>query len=191
MIAGKYLWVASTTVGKRSYVYRYSLSRLNAAKHKQYLTYDKAFPVATSSYVTVRGGDLWVGRHTTSDATAGRMYRYNISAAGNVGAKAISSMSTPGRVQSASFSGGHVIYSRSYGRTKASTITVVNLANRRSRSFAAPSMTQGSTIAAGWYYLTTESGASHYRYGEDRKGRSINPITRTHYASVSGLTGLV
>lgn len=191
VIKGGYLWVASTSAAGRSYVYRYSLSRITAAEPKQYLTYDKAYPVAVSSYVTVRGGDLWVGKHTTSDSVAGTMYRYNISARGNVGTKVLGTMTTPGRVQSASFSNGRVIYSRSYGRTKASTITVVNLTTGRSSSFGAPSMTQGTTIAGGWLYLTTESGASHYRYGEDGNGRSINPITRTHYASVSGLTGLV
>lgn len=191
VVHGKYLWVSSTSVNGLSWVYRYSLSRLNAAKPHQYLTYDKAFPVRTSSYVTVRGGDLWVGRHTTSAATAGTLYRYDITAAGNLSKNPIASMTTPGLVQSATFSNGRVIYSRSYGRRNASTITVVNLSTGRSSSFAAPSMTQGATLAAGWYYLTTESGASHYRYGEDGRGRSLNPITRTHYASASGLTGLV
>lgn len=191
VVHGKYLWVASTTVAGRSTVYRYSLSRLAAAKNTSYLTYDKAFSVATSSYVTVRGGNLWVGQHTTSDSTPGTMYRYNISKKGNLSKKSKASMITPGRVQGASFSNGRVIYSRSYGRTNPSMITVVNLTSKRSSSFSAPSMTQGSTIADGWYYLTTESGASFYRYGEDGRGRSINPITLTHYASVSGLTGLV
>ena len=191
VVHGKYLWVSSTSVNGLSWVYRYSLSRLAAAKPKQYLTYDKAFRVETSSYVTVRGGDLWAGRHTTSASTAGRMYRYNITARGNLSKNPIASMSTPGLVQGASFSKGRVIYSRSYGRTNSSTITVLNMTSGRSSSFAAPSMIQGSAIADGWYYLTTESGASHYRYGEDGRGRSLNPITRTHYASVRGLTGLV
>lgn len=191
VVHGKYLWVSSTSVNGLSWVYRYSLSRLAAAEPHQYLTYDKAFRVATSSYVTVRGGDLWVGRHTTSAATAGTMYRYNITTKGNLSKAPIATMTTPGLVQGAVFSNGRVIYSRSYGRTNASTITVVNLSTGRSAGFAAPSMTQGAAIAAGWYYLTTESGASHYRYGEDGRGRSINPITRTHYASVSGLTALV
>ncbi len=191
VVHGKYLWVSSTSVNGLSWVYRYSLSRLAAAKPHQYLTWDKAFRVETSSYVTVRAGDLWVGRHTTDINTSGTMYRYNITATGNLSAKPIASMTTPSQVQGASFSNGRVIYSRSYGRTKASTITVVNLSSGRTSSFAAPSMIQGSALAAGWYYLTTESGASHYRYGEDGRGRSLNPITNTHYASVSGLTGLV
>ena len=66
VIGTKYLWVASTDVNDNPYVYRYSLKRLAKAKHRSYLTrYDKRFPVAASSYVTLRGGDLWVGQHTT------------------------------------------------------------------------------------------------------------------------------
>lgn len=191
VIAGKYLWVASTGSTGIPWVYRYSLSRLAAAKPKQYLTYDKAFRVTTSSYVTVRGGNLWVGRHTTSDSTPGRMYGYDITSAGDLSTDPIAEMSTPGRVQGASFSNGRVIYSRSWKRNRPSTITVVNLTTGGSSSFDAPSMIQGSAIADGWYYLTTESGASHYRKGEDGDGTSLNPITRTHYASVRGLTGLV
>ena len=52
-------------------------------------------------------------------------------------------------------------------------------------------MTQGATIADGWYYLSTETGASKYKNGEDDKGESINPIGKVHYASVRGLKGLV
>ena len=189
VISGKYLWVANTTASGTSYVYRYSLAKFAKAKHKSYLGYDKAFQAKASSYLTVRSGDLWVGQHTKSDSTAGRMYRYDITKAGNLTYK--SSMATPGRVQGAVFSGKRVIYSRSWDRTKASTITVKNLSTGRQKSFAAPSMIQGATIADGWLYLTTESGASHYRYGEDGKGRSKNPITKTHYASLSWLKGLV
>lgn len=191
VISGKYLWVANTTASGTSYVYRYSLAKFAKAKHQSYLPYGKAFKVAASSYVTVRGGDLWVGRHTTSDSTEGRIYRYDVTKAGNL--RYLSSMATPGRVQSAVFSGKRVIYSRSWDRTKASTITVKNLSTGRQRSFAAPSMIQGATIADGWYYLTTESGASYYRYGEDNGGTktSKNPITKTHYASLSWLKGLV
>lgn len=191
VISGKYLWVASTTASGTPYVYRYSLAKFAKAKHKSYLGYDKAFPVKASSYVTVRGGDLWVGQHTKSDSTAGRMYRYDITKAGNL--TYLSSVATPGRVQGVVFSGKRLIYSRSWDRTKASTITVENLTTGKQKSFAAPSMIQGVTIADGWVYLTTESGASYYRYGEDNRGEktSKNPITSTHYASLSWLKGLV
>ena len=52
-------------------------------------------------------------------------------------------------------------------------------------------MTQGATIADGWYYLSTESGASKYKNDEDGNGSAINPIGKVHYASVRGLKGLV
>jgi hypothetical protein len=191
VIGSRYLWVASTTPDGRSYVYRYSLSRLAKAKHRSYLTYDKAFAVAASSYITLRGGDLWVGKHTTSSLVPGVIYRYNIGKKGNLAKKYKAAMLTPSKTQGAVFSGRYVFYSRSYGRDNASTITVTNLSAKKSKSFSAPSMTQGATIADGWYYLTTESGASKYRNNEDGKGTSINPITKVHYASVRGLKGLV
>lgn len=191
VISGPYLWVASTTAAGTPYVYRYSLAKVAAAKHQSYLGYDQAFRVAASSYVTVRDGDLWVGKHTTSDSRPGRMYRYDISTTGALTYR--TSRATAGRVQGAVFSGERVIYSRSWTRTKASTITVENLSTGRQRSFAAPSMIQGAAIADGRLYLTTESGASYYRYGEDNGGTktSKNPITTTHYASLSWLQGLV
>jgi hypothetical protein len=193
VVGRKYLWVASTDANDRSYVYRYSLSRLAKARHGSYLTYDsgKRFAVATSSYLTLRGGDLWVGKHTTSDLALGAMYRYNISKRGNLSKKPKSVLITPGRVQGAVFSGKYVIYSRSWRRDRASTITVTNLSAGRSASFSAPSMTQGATIADGWFYLNTESGASKYKNNEDGNGHAINPIGRVHYASVTGLKGLV
>lgn len=189
-IGTKYLWVASTDVNDKAYVYRYSLSRLAKAKKGSYLTYDKRFAVAASSYVTLRGGDLWVGKHTTGVLTVGSMYRYNITRSGNLSKRYKASMLTPSQVQGAVFSGSHVIYSRSYGRRNASTITVTDLEAGRSASFRAPSMTQGATIADGWYYLTTESGASVYKNNEDGKGYALNPISKVHYASVRGLKGL-
>ncbi len=189
VIGTKYLWVASTDVNDNPYVYRYSLKRLAKAKHRSYLTYDKRFPVAASSYVTLRGGDLWVGQHSTG--LVGTMYRYDIGKRGNLSKRYKSLMITPNKVQGAVFSGSYVLYSRSWGRTNASTITVTNLEANTSRSFSAPSMTQGATIADGWYYLSTESGASKYKNGEDDNGESINPIGKVHYASVRGLKGLV
>lgn len=189
VVGTKYLWVASTDVNDKPYVYRYSLKRLAKAEHGSYLTYGKRFAVAASSYVTLRGGDLWVGQHSTG--LFGTMYRYSISKTGRLSTKYTSLMITPNKVQGAVFSGNHVIYSRSWGRTNASTITVTNLKAKKSRSFSAPSMTQGATIADGWYYLATESGASRYKNNEDGKGRSINPIGKVHYASVRGLKGLV
>jgi hypothetical protein len=189
VVGTKYLWVASTDVNDNPYVYRYSLKRLAKAEHGSYLTYGKRFAVAASSYVTLRGGDLWVGQHTTG--LIGTMYRYDISKKGNLSKKYTSLMITPNKVQGAVFSGNYVIYSRSWGRTNASTITVTNLKAKKSTSFSAPSMTQGATIADGWYYLATESGASTYKNNEDGKGTSINPIGKMHYASVRGLKGLV
>lgn len=188
VVGTKYLWVASTDVAEKPYVYRYSLSRLAKAKGGSYLTYDKRYAVAASSYVTLKGGDLWVGQHSTG--LLGAMYRYDISKKGNLSAKYKSAMITPNKVQGAVFSGDYVIYSRSYGRTKASTITVTNLKAKKSKNFAAPSMTQGATLADGWYYLLTESGASKYKNNEDGKGRSINPIGKVHYASLSWLKTL-
>jgi hypothetical protein len=189
VVGTTYLWVASTDVNDKPYVYRYSLERLAKAKHRSYLTYDKRFPVAASSYVTLRGSDLWVGQHSTG--LFGTMYRYDIGKRGNLSKKYQSLMITPNKVQGAVFSGKYVIYSRSWGRTNASTITVTNLKAKKSKSFSAPSMTQGATIADGWYYLSTESGATTYKNNEDGKGTSINPIGRVHYASVRGLKGLV
>jgi len=188
VISGKYLWVSSTDTNNQSWVYRYSLAKFATAKNKSYLPFDKPFKVAAASYVTVRGGDLWVGKHTTSDTTAGTMYRYDITSRGNL--RYLASMSTPGRVQGASFSGNKVIFSRSWTRKKASTITVKNLTTGRQKSFSAPSMTQGSTLADGWYYLLTESGASKYKNTEDGTGKSINPITKVHYASLTWLKSL-
>jgi hypothetical protein len=51
-------------------------------------------------------------------------------------------------------------------------------------------MTQGATLADGWSYLATESGASKYKNNEDGKGKSINPIGTAHYASLSWLKSL-
>ncbi|MET0693946.1 MAG: hypothetical protein ABWY56_08440, partial [Propionibacteriaceae bacterium] len=116
---------------------------------------------------------------------------YNITKAGNLSKNPIASIATPGRVQGAAFSGNYVFFSQSYGRTNASRITVKNRKTGKSRYLTAPTQTEDITIADGWLYILYESGASFYRYGEDGKGRSKNPITRLHYASVSGLKGLV
>jgi hypothetical protein len=189
-VSGKYLWVADT-VGSSSLVRRYSLAALKATKNGGYLGFQDVFRTKASSYLTIAGGDVWVGRFTTEFGKGSTMYRYNITKKGALSKNPIATIATPGRVQGAAFSGNYVFFSQSYGRTNTSRITVKNRKTGKSVYLKAPTQSEDITIADGWLYILYESGASFYRNGEDGKGKSKNPITQLHYASVSGLKGLL
>ncbi len=191
-VGSGYLWVADSNDG-HPVVRRYSLAALKNTTSGHYLSFGTGiFAVAAGSYLTVAGGDVWVGLFTTSFDTSARLYRYNITAKGNLSKNPIASIVTPGRVQGVAFSGSdRVIFSQSYGRTNASRITVKNRTTGVSRSIGAPTMTQCVVIADGWLYVLYESGATLYRNGEDGHGTAKNPIAKLHYGSVSGLRALV
>lgn len=191
-VSGGHLWVADSNNGS-PVVRRYSLTTLKNTPSGHYLSFGRGiYSVKAGSYLTVAGGDVWVGLFTTSFSTSARLYRYNITKSGNLSKDPIASIVTPGRVQGVAFSGSdRVIFSQSYDRTKASRITVKNRTTGVSRYISAPTMTQGVVIADGWLYVLYESGATLYRNGEDGKGRAKNPIAKLHYGSVSSLRALV
>ncbi len=159
MTQSGHLWVASN--GK---LFRYPESTLNRGDGSLIDSDGPGFKVPASSFVGVRGNDLWVGRFVgPGDPGDPRAYPYRVTAKGGL-QRAGASIRVPTRTQGMAVTDQHFIFSRSYGRDKDSRIEShtrrAPVAN--GPTMTAPNMAEGMVFAGGEIHVLYESGSKKY-----------------------------
>jgi hypothetical protein len=185
MTQSGHLWVASD--GK---LFRYPASTLDRAAGGQTIDSDATYKVEASSFVGVRGNDLWVGRfdehssakHCANDKSASAFaYPYRVSAFGALN-RSGPAFPVPAHTQGMAVTDRHFIFSCSLGHNTDSTITSVSRgAASDGPSLTAPSMAEGMVFAGGEIHVLYESGAK--KYAANYRVRTI------HHAPVAALGG--
>lgn len=157
-MARGHLWIANN--GK---IVRYKKSALAKVRELGVLRANGSRSVPASSYLTSAGSSLWVGKFTEGASTPGVAYRYDVSVSGAV-SRVKQSITTPSQVQGMAFSGGKIIWSRSYGRDNRSRIDVAPTGNptQPSRIITAPNMSEGIVVVGDRLHVLYESGSSTY-----------------------------
>lgn len=178
---GKYLWVADK--GK---ITRVLLSTI--AAHPDISADPKDEPIKSagswdapaSSFMTISGNQLWVGRYEKDRNKTATTYGFSLSKS-DVPNLNGATLTTPGQVQGMAIKGSNVIWSRSTGRDNRSTIEVRPLSNPAGsgRTITAPNMSEGLAIGAGRLHVVYESGSKEYS-DADYKVRTVQsaPIGR-------------
>ena len=161
------LYVA-TTEG-RSRVTRIPLTKIAKVKNTATLPNSPTYPTAAGSYASFHRGRLFFG-----DFEKDRVYRYDTTAKGAVIKKTRVAYPTPTLVQGLAVTDDQFVFSRSFGRTRYSYLTVVDRTTWSQRSSAMPNMSQGITWAPSWatnatsnLYVLFESGSTAYGAGDD------------------------
>ena len=176
MTRSGHLWIANN--GK---LVRYPAGTLDRGSDGSTITSDRSFPVPASSFVGVRGNDLWVGRFATSGNP--RAFPYRVSANGGL-TSAGASIPVPRSTQGMAVTDLHFIYSRSFGRDNDSEIT--SFARRtpiaNGPALVAPNMAEGMVFAGGEIHVLYESGSDHYDDADYR-------VRTIHHAPVAALGG--
>lgn len=169
------LYVASTEHGPR--VTRIPLRKIAAAADGATLDDFPTVTVAAASYASFADGRLYVG-----DFENNVVYSYPTNTAGAVLTGTVTQDPTPTLVQGLAVTDDAYLFSRSYGRTRLSYLTVVDRASGASTDHVLPNMLEGITWApdpghAGTdLYTLFESGSAAYG-PEDNGGAST---CRTH-----------
>jgi hypothetical protein len=172
-----YLWVASS--GK---VDRYAKSALSSAPEGGTVVRDRSFTLKASSFITVTGSKMWVGRYEAH--SNGAAYRYTIGPGETPRYDAVT-FAIPSGVQGTAVASGKVVWSRSGGRDNDSTIEVRPLSaptGPAGRRITAPNMSEGIVFAKGELHVVYESGAAKYADADYR-------VRTIHHGSAAKLLG--
>lgn len=176
MTISGHLWVASN--GK---LFRYPAGTLDRGSEGRTVDSDRTVPVPASSFVGVRGNDLWVGRFARSGDP--RAYPYRASASGELRA-AGASIPVPTSTQGMAVTDNHFVFSRSFGRDNDSRIE--SYARRtpiaNGPMLTAPNMAEGMVFAGGEIHVLYESGSDHYADADYR-------VRTIHHAPATSLGG--
>jgi hypothetical protein len=156
-MTSSYLWVASS--GK---VDRYAKSALSSTHDGGTIARDRSLTLKASSFITVTGNTMWVGRYEAH--SNGAAYRYTIGP-GEMPRYDGATFAVPPGVQGMAVASGKVVWSRSGGRDNDSTIEVRPLSaptGPGGRRITAPNMSEGIVFARGELHVLYESGAAKY-----------------------------
>jgi hypothetical protein len=161
------LYVA-TTEGK-PWVTRIPLTKIAGAKNTATLPNSPTYETAAASYASFHRGRLFVG-----DFENDRVYRYDTTSKGVLIKKTRVAYPTPTLVQGLAVTDKQFVFSRSFGRTRFSYLTVVDRKTWSQRHSAMPNMSQGitwapssATNATSNLYVLFESGSTAYGAGDD------------------------
>ena len=175
MTLSGYLFVASD--GK---LFRYPASTLDRGGEGRTVDSDATFSVPASSFVGVRGNDLWVGEFATSGSP--RAYPYHVNGLGQP-QPAGSSIPVPTSTQGMAVTDRHFIFCRSFGRDNDSRIqTFTRPSIGGGTTLIAPNMAEGIVFAGGAIHVVFESGSAHYADADYR-------VRTIHHAPVGSLGG--
>jgi hypothetical protein len=176
MTISGHLWVAT-----RGTLFRYPASTLERGRDGTTVDSDRGYDVPASSFVGVRGNDLWVGRFARSGDP--RAYPYRVTATGAL-RSAGRSVSVPTTTQGMAVTDNHFIFSRSFGRDADSRIESyarrVPIAN--GPMLTAPNMAEGMVFAGGEIHVLYESGSALYDDADYR-------VRTIHHAPARSLGG--
>lgn len=176
MTISGHLWIANNGT-----LVRYSASTLDRGRDGTTITADRTFDVPASSFVGVRGNDLWVGTFARSGNP--RAFPYRVTGNGGL-QSAGASIPVPRSTQGMAVTGQHFIFSRSFGRDNDSGIESyarrVPIAN--GPMLTAPNMAEGMVFASGQIHVLYESGSAHYSDADYR-------VRTIHHAPVAALGG--
>jgi len=157
-----------TTEGKPR-VTRIRLTTIAKAKNTATLPNSPTYATAAASYASFHRGRPFVG-----DFGKDRVYRYDTTSKGAVIKKTRVAYPTPTLVQGLAVTDKQFVFSRSYGRTRYSYLTVVDRTTWSTRSTPMPNMSQGltwapssSTDSTPNLYVLFESGSTAYGAGDD------------------------
>jgi hypothetical protein len=175
MTQSGHLWVA--TNGK---LFRYPASTLDRGAEARTVDSDRTYKVRASSFVGVRGNDLWVGQFERSGTP--RAYPYRVNAFGGL-QRSGPAFPVPTRTQGMAVTDRHFIFSRSFGRDNDSQITSAGRGSTgNGPTLTAPNMAEGMVFAGGEIHVLYESGAKHYSDADYR-------VRTIHHAPVAALGG--
>ncbi len=157
-----------TTEGKPR-VTRIPLTTIVKARNTTTLPNSPTYTTAAASYASFHRGRLFVG-----DFEHDRVYRYDTTAKGALIKKTRVAYPTPTLVQGLAVTDKQFVFSRSFGRTRYSYLTIVDRTTWSQRSSAMPNMSQGvtwapssATNATSNLYVLFESGSTAYGAGDD------------------------
>jgi len=175
MTQSGHLWVATNNK-----LFRYPAATLDRGAEARTVDSDRTYNVPASSFVGVRGNDLWVGQFKRSGTPSA--YPYRVDAFGALH-RAGPAFRAPTRSQGMAVTDRHFIFSRSFGQDNDSQITSVGRGSAgNGPRLTAPNMAEGMVFAGGEIHVLYESGAKHYA-GADYRVRTI------HHAPVASLGG--
>ena len=175
MTQSGHLWVANNNK-----LFRYPASTLDRGAEAQTVNSNRTYQVPASSFVGVRGNDLWVGQFQRSGTPFA--YPYRVNAFGGL-QRSGPAFPVPTRTQGMAVTDRHFIFSRSYGRNSDSQITSVGRGSARNGpTLTAPNMAEGMVFAGGEIQVLYESGAKHYANADYR-------VRTIHHAPVAALGG--
>ena len=133
------------------------------------------YSTAAASYASFHRGRLFVG-----DFENDRVYRYDTTSKGVLIKKTRVAYPTPTLVQGLAVTDKQFVFSRSYGRTRYSYLTVVDRTTWSQRHSAMPNMSQGITWApssATNAFIDITSGADTHRQ-PTRDSAAVTAVTR-------------
>ena len=175
MTQSGHLWVANNNK-----LFRYPASTLDRGAEARIVDSDRTYQVPASSFVGVRGNDLWVGQFKRSGTPFAYPYRAN--AFGGL-QRSGPAFPVPTRTQGMAVTDRHFIFSRSYGRNNDSQITSLGRGSAgNGPTLTAPNMAEGMVFAGGEIQVLYESGAKHYANADYR-------VRTIHHAPVAALGG--
>lgn len=175
MTQSGHLWVATNNK-----LFRYPASTLDRGAEARTVDSDRTYNVPASSFVGVRGNDLWVGQFKRSGTPFA--YPYRVDAGGGL-TQAGRAFPVPTRTQGMAATDRHFIFSRSFGRNSDSQITSVGRGKAGDGpTLTAPNMAEGMVFAGGEIHVLYESGAKHYSDADYR-------VRTIHHAPVAALGG--
>jgi hypothetical protein len=175
MTQSGYLWVANNNK-----LFRYPASTLDRGAEGQTVDSNRTYQVPASSFVGVRGNDLWVGQFKRTGTPFAYPYRAN--AFGGL-QRSGPAFPVPTRTQGMAVTDRHFIFSRSYGRDNDSQITSLGRGSAgNGPRLTAPNMAEGMVFAGGAIQVLYESGAKHYANADYR-------VRTIHHAPVAALGG--
>jgi hypothetical protein len=166
MTQSGHLWVATN-----SKLFRYPSHTLDRGGEGRTVDSDRTYNVPASSFVGVRGNELWVGQFKRSGTALA--YPYRVDAFGGLTRSGLA-FPVPTRTQGMAVTDRHFIFSRSLGEDNDSQITSVGRGSTGDGpTLTAPNMAEGMVLAGGEIHVLYESGAKHYS-GADYRVRTIH-----------------
>ncbi|RAL26110.1 hypothetical protein [Thermoflavimicrobium daqui] len=190
-VSNNYLWIASSVSGG-SYLYRISISKVEKAKDGVSVKADKKFKVPTSSTITSKNGQLWIGQYTKGASCAydnkktSNLYRYSVDSKGNI--KLVTQYKIPDQVQGMMITDDQFFFSRSCGRKNESYLSIYNKSNGGpgglKKSIRMLPMSEGIVQVGSNMYVNFESWSPLYRLGEDGNGKAVEPTKYIHYVHI-------
>lgn len=181
-VDGDNVWVTSTE-GKNSYVYQYSMAEIQAAENGEEVPAVRKIPVGASSYATFADGKLWVG--SFKEKGPGLLYGYDVNADGEIADEPSTTVSAPPQTQGVVVRDDEFVFSQSYGRNNLSSLITQSRddplgLNRESTPL--PNMAEGIAEVDGDILTLYESGAEEYANGSWPRDR----FTRTPIEDLTG-----